>query len=437
MRTRRISRASVGLRETGPNIARTAPLSLLFAGLVTNCANLSGNCGDIILRAIDKEVVVSEAELEYFAGDDGIINGSECVALCTCLIKGDRPILLKRDAGTPLDDAGTDDGDDGAPAPVDADEAGNDGRDDVTTALDEDSGETGAGGASGDDATGLDADANQGGPGGGGGSEGGWGPVGKSPESCGNGKMAVLSSGAISWCEQRATAPNGYAFHCKGTQQLDNTCGRSGACHESLGRGFGDSDVARWLAFAAATEAASIRSFVTLRRELRALGAPPDLARRAHRAARDEAKHTRFMLRLTHERGGKVEWPRSVRLQPRALEAVATENAVEGCVHETWAALLGTYQAVHAADSDVRAVMARIATDETAHAELAHDIDRWALATLPKEARARVERRKQAAARALVARLGHTAASLQTELGLPNLHVKQAFARELTNRLWS
>jgi len=214
-------------------------------------------------------------------------------------------------------------------------------------------------------------------------------------------------------------------------------CGRNSACHASLGRGIGESAVARWLAFSAATEAASIRSFQTLRRELCVLGAPLDLVARAHRAAREEARHTRWMVRLARGRGGKVEWPRSVQLPLRDLDAVATENAVEGCVHETWSALLNHHQAAHASDPAVRAVMTSIAADETSHAELAHDIDRWAMKVLPEATRVRIARTKRAAARALTATLGDPEPSLRTVLGLPGRSRLQFLARELEKRLWS
>ena len=52
----------------------------------------------------------------------------------------------------------------------------------------------------------------------------------------------------------------------------------------------------------------------------------------------------------------------------RELEAIAIENAVEGCVRESFGALLATWQAKTAGDARVRAAMKRIARDETRHA---------------------------------------------------------------------
>lgn len=50
------------------------------------------------------------------------------------------------------------------------------------------------------------------------------------------------------------------------------------------------------------------------------------------------------------------------------LEALALENAVEGCVRETFGALCGGYQAARAADPVVRRTLAQITRDETTHA---------------------------------------------------------------------
>jgi hypothetical protein len=80
-------------------------------------------------------------------------------------------------------------------------------------------------------------------------------------------------------------------------------------------------------------------------------------------------------------------WARAHRAKParvavsapvqRSLEQLAVENAVEGCVRETYGALLATWQARAAAEPRVRAMMAAVAVDETRHAQLAWDLDAW------------------------------------------------------------
>ena len=99
--------------------------------------------------------------------------------------------------------------------------------------------------------------------------------------------------------------------------------------------------------------------------------------------------------------------------------------------------LLNHHQAAYATDLEVRAVLARVAIDEAAHAELAFDIDRWAMGALSRAARSRVQKSKQAAARALRTTLRESAPSLRAVLGLPVQSALRFFALELENRLWS
>jgi hypothetical protein len=54
----------------------------------------------------------------------------------------------------------------------------------------------------------------------------------------------------------------------------------------------------------------------------------------------------------------------------RSLEELAVENAVEGCVRETYGALTAIWQARTAKDPSVAAAVRRIARDETRHAAL-------------------------------------------------------------------
>ena len=57
---------------------------------------------------------------------------------------------------------------------------------------------------------------------------------------------------------------------------------------------------------------------------------------------------------------------------------MAIDNAIEGCVRETYGALLAKRQAQTAAEPAVRALMAPIAVDEARHAALSWEIDSWA-----------------------------------------------------------
>ncbi|HTQ41951.1 MAG TPA: ferritin-like domain-containing protein [Polyangiaceae bacterium] len=131
-----------------------------------------------------------------------------------------------------------------------------------------------------------------------------------------------------------------------------------------------------YFASAAHLEAASVHAFERLAEELEAHGMESELVRAARRSARDEVRHTRATSRLARRFGGEPPAVRVAKKRTRSLAAVALENAVEGCVRETFGALVATCQARSAGDAEIRRVMARIAVEETRHAALAWEIAR-------------------------------------------------------------
>jgi hypothetical protein len=149
-------------------------------------------------------------------------------------------------------------------------------------------------------------------------------------------------------------------------------------------------DAGAYFARAAHLESASITAFQRLAADLDRFGARA-LARRARRAARDEARHASIMQTLARRFGGDSTPPEVHASCTQSLEQLATENAVEGCVLEAYAAGVAMLQAERAASPAVRRVMARIARDEVRHAALALDVDRWAERRLDRAARARVD----------------------------------------------
>ena len=106
--------------------------------------------------------------------------------------------------------------------------------------------------------------------------------------------------------------------------------------------------------------------------------------------------------------------------QPRSLLALALENAVEGCVHETWAAARAAFQARYAADPEIRRLAAGLAADESRHADLAAALHRWFLGELGEEAAALVETARISAWRRLIADEGGMPAESRALLGLPD-----------------
>ncbi len=185
-------------------------------------------------------------------------------------------------------------------------------------------------------------------------------------------------------------------------------------------------------------EAASVTAFRVMRDELRANGAPKKLVRAAARAARDEIRHTRATGALARRFGATPRVPSIEPTQPRSLEAIALENAVEGCVRETYGALLATRQAQQATDPVVRAAMRRIARDETRHASLSWQVGRWLENRLDPAAKRNVARAKQAAATELIAALANEPEVSFAELaGLPSAAEATQLATEMQCALWS
>jgi hypothetical protein len=99
------------------------------------------------------------------------------------------------------------------------------------------------------------------------------------------------------------------------------------------------------------------------------------LARAARQSARDEIRHAAQMTSLARRYGASPVAPRVAAPQRRrpALE-IAQENAVEGCVRETFGALLAWQQATSAQDPVFARVLRGIAADETRHAALAWEV---------------------------------------------------------------
>jgi rubrerythrin len=148
-------------------------------------------------------------------------------------------------------------------------------------------------------------------------------------------------------------------------------------------------------------EAASVPAFERLAEELEAQGAPARLVRAARRSAGDEVRHARAMAELARRYGAPLPEVRVEPFRPRSLEALALENAIEGCVRETFGALVSGWQARTAGDSEVRHVMGPIAEEELRHAELSWAIDAWAARGLDAQARSRVQEARREALRTL------------------------------------
>jgi hypothetical protein len=183
---------------------------------------------------------------------------------------------------------------------------------------------------------------------------------------------------------------------------------RRGPTRRAKGREEGEPDVSRisietrrslgaqWLEDARA-EHASVAAFERLAAELVAVDAPVALVEWAGRAAIEEVGHARMCFRVASAYEGKdlsaaaqhnvmslVEVaPRWAPSRRKAIERLAVESLVDGCVEEGLAARVAELGAVHAKDRVVAEVLRQIAREERSHAELAHAVMEWALEVEP------------------------------------------------------
>lgn len=184
-------------------------------------------------------------------------------------------------------------------------------------------------------------------------------------------------------------------------------------------------------------EAASVPAFERLAAALRRHGAPTTLQARALAAADDERRHAAQATELAAAYGGVPVRPEVDATALPDLRELALENAVEGCVGETWAALLARHQSRCAEDPAVRTTLAAIAEDETRHAELAWAIDEWLATRLSAAARAEVARARAHACQELRARLDAADdGSIPLASGLPRRVAALALFDGLHRALW-
>ncbi len=207
------------------------------------------------------------------------------------------------------------------------------------------------------------------------------------------------TGGCMAYCDARLSGvqdcqvnyqdPAFFCCCCGGS--CCNTGRRPASLIDAVPRCHSSNPIGGYFRKAARLEAASVEAFRLLALELCAHRAPQQLLSRAYRAAREELRHARLTRTLARRFGAAPAAPvygPSPAIRP--LEEVAIENAVEGCARETFGAAVGIWQARHASDATIRVALARIADDETRHAELSWEVARWATPRLPRIARLRV-----------------------------------------------
>jgi rubrerythrin len=205
----------------------------------------------------------------------------------------------------------------------------------------------------------------------------------------------------------------------------DESADRCQVVEGRLTDGLATSDAADYLERAIAHEALSARSFERLAAELTAFGAPAALVARTRAAAEDERRHAEQMAALA---GAPPPGDRERTLSRRDLTEVARENAIEGCVHEAFAAVLVSAQARAVAGTAAGQVLADIAADERRHAELAWDVAAWLEARCDASARAEIERARWRACAELPRAVTASRGAGAPEFGMPDAATRALLA---------
>jgi hypothetical protein len=194
--------------------------------------------------------------------------------------------------------------------------------------------------------------------------------------------------------------------------------GRNPAQLES--RPSGDGSFPAYLADMAHLEAAAVFAFAELAGELERFGAPASLVERARKAHADELRHAAIMSGHASRCGAAPMVAKASAHAYGSLLELALHNAEEGCVRETYGALVALHQAERAGDAELRVDLASIALDEVGHAEWSKDLDAWLVTQLDEAERAQVRAAKVRALATLEAQIAEEPSQELAHLaGLP------------------
>jgi hypothetical protein len=217
-------------------------------------------------------------------------------------------------------------------------------------------------------------------------------------------------SACASWCE--AVLGGGAVWNC--TPEPSDGGAMIASCTNGSGCGFGRPPrgfvprrvpsrtvLGAKLAQIAQLEDASVVAFDAVHADLLRLGAPVALLRAVTAARSDEVRHARRFQREAARHGADAPRAAVAPIAARSAEALAIDNAEEGCVRETFGAALAAAQAERATDPRLRALWVRIAADELRHAALSWRIGGWLEARLDASGRAHVAQARRRALAAL------------------------------------
>ena len=156
-------------------------------------------------------------------------------------------------------------------------------------------------------------------------------------------------------------------------------------------------------------------------------------------AAADETRHARVAAHFARRFGAATLAPVEIdAVAAPSLETLAEANAREGCVLETYGAVVTQWQSRTARDRAVRRAFVNIARDELRHAELAFAVARWLHPRLDDLGRRRVREARCAAADELARDIARpTPPRLVAAVGLPSSEAARGLVADLRARLWT
>lgn len=196
--------------------------------------------------------------------------------------------------------------------------------------------------------------------------------------------------------------------------------------------------VGRYFARLAECETASVVAYRRFAAELLLHGAPPELVAEAQQAERQVVQHAHMAQELAERFGVEPITPLFGELAPRGLMLAAIDNAVEGCIRQTYGALVVSFQAKAARDLVIRNGMISVAPEKRHHAALSWRAGIWFERKLSEDDVGRLRRAEQEELAALGRELDAGLSPFETSLlGLPVKAKAVAMLERLTKELWA
>jgi rubrerythrin len=141
---------------------------------------------------------------------------------------------------------------------------------------------------------------------------------------------------------------------------------------------------------------------------------------------------------LARHFGAEPRTPSIEAVPDRTPFEIALENAVEGCVRETFGAVVGAHQALRAGDEQVAAAMRGVAEDEIRHAELSWALAAWLEPQLTDEERLKIDQAKRDAVMTLRKQASEAVdPALVVHAGMPDAETAVGMVERLAVDIWA